>query len=55
MTDEYHTAFDKRENLEELNEKKARQKKLKEKAEYDNFATFKAVDKRINRYLVNKK
>ncbi len=54
VCDEYHNAFDKYENLVELNEKKAKQRKLREKAEYDHVATYPALEKRINRFVVKK-
>ena len=54
VCDEYHNAFDKYENLVELNEKKAKQKKFREKAEYDHVATYPALEKRINRFVVKK-
>lgn len=54
VCDEYHNAFDKYENLQELNEKKAEQKKLREKAEYDHIATYPALEKRIKRFVVKK-
>lgn len=54
VCDEYHNIFDKYENLEELNKKKAKQKKLREKAEYEHVATYGALKKRIKRYVVKK-
>ena len=52
VCDEYHNSFDKFENFIELNEKKEKIKKLQVKAEYDHLATYDAVRKRINRYVM---
>ncbi len=54
VCDEYHDYIDKVENFEELTEKKKKQKKLIAKAEYDNFATFEALQKRGKRYVGKK-
>ncbi len=50
--DEYHNSFDKFENFIELNEKKEKIKRLQLKAEYDHLATYDALRKRINRYVM---
>ena len=54
VCNEYNSTLNKYENLEELNKKKAKQKKLREKAEYEHVATFGALKKPIKRYVVKK-